>query len=59
MGQPILMENFVEQGGGGILKSSDFSVYRWVMNCGEGTNTKDELMGVWATTDHGNTFVSS
>jgi len=34
---------------GGVLKTLDLTVYRWVMNYGEGTNTKAELLGVWAT----------
>jgi ribonuclease HI len=36
-------------GAGGVIKTSDFSVYRWTFNCGEGTNTREELLGVWAT----------
>jgi ribonuclease HI len=36
-------------GAGGYLKTHDSIVTRWLMNCGEGTNTKAELMGVWAT----------
>jgi ribonuclease HI len=36
-------------GAGGIIKTSVSTVYRWYFNCGEGTNTKAELMGVWAT----------
>jgi ribonuclease HI len=33
----------------GSHKFPDSTVYRWYINCGEGTNTKAELMGVWAT----------
>jgi hypothetical protein len=36
-------------GVGGVIKSPESTVYRWYINCGEGTNTKVELMGVWAT----------
>jgi ribonuclease HI len=36
-------------GAGGVLKSPDLTVYRWVYNCGGGTNTRAELLGVWAT----------
>ena len=36
-------------GGGGVFKTLDLSVYRWFFNCGEGTNTMAELLGVWAT----------
>jgi ribonuclease HI len=34
---------------GRSLKTPDLSVIRWVYNCGRGTNTRAELMGVWAT----------
>jgi ribonuclease HI len=37
------------RGGGGGIKTPDHSVYRWIFNCGEGTNTREELLGVWAT----------
>jgi ribonuclease HI len=36
-------------GAGGVIKLPDSTVYRWFINCGIGTNTKAELMGVWAT----------
>jgi ribonuclease HI len=36
-------------GAGGVLKLPDFTVIRWVLNCGRGTNTKAELMGAWET----------
>jgi ribonuclease HI len=36
-------------GVGGIIKLSATTIYKWYLNCGVGTNTKAELMGVWAT----------
>jgi len=33
-------------GVGGILKINDHKSIKWLINCGPGTNTKDELMGV-------------
>jgi ribonuclease HI len=36
-------------GAGGVIKQPDSTVHRWFLNCGNGTNTKAELMGVWAT----------
>jgi ribonuclease HI len=32
-----------------VIKTVDNIVYRWHINCGKGTNTKAELMGIWAT----------
>jgi hypothetical protein len=36
-------------GAGGVIKTPDSTVYRWHFNNGEGTNTKAELLGIWAT----------
>jgi hypothetical protein len=36
-------------GAGGIIKILESTVFKWYINCGAGTNTKAELMGVWAT----------
>jgi hypothetical protein len=36
-------------GAGGIIKTLESNVIKWHINCGAGTNTKAELMGVWAT----------
>jgi ribonuclease HI len=36
-------------GTGGFLKTHGSNVTRWIMNCGQGTNTKAELLGVWAS----------
>jgi ribonuclease HI len=39
----------IQCGVGGVLKTPDLFVFRWVYNCGGGTNTRAELLGVWAT----------
>jgi ribonuclease HI len=36
-------------GAGGVIKIDDSREYRWILNCGCGTNTREELMGAWAT----------
>jgi len=36
-------------GAGGVIKTPNSTIYRWLYNCGEGTNTKVELLGIWAT----------
>jgi ribonuclease HI len=36
-------------GAGGIIKLSESTTFKWFVNCGEGTNTKAELMGAWET----------
>jgi ribonuclease HI len=36
-------------GAGGIIKTHASKVIKWYINCGAGTNTKAELMGLWAT----------
>jgi ribonuclease HI len=36
-------------GAGGVIKTSDSTIYRWYFNCREGTNTKEKLLGVWKT----------
>jgi ribonuclease HI len=37
------------RGAGGAIKCPNSQAYRWFFNCGDGTNTKDELLGAWAT----------
>jgi ribonuclease HI len=32
-----------------VIKINDHSTYRWTLNCGNGTNTRAELLGVWAS----------
>jgi ribonuclease HI len=36
-------------GVGGVFKTLDLIVYKWIFNCGRGTNNRVELLGVWAT----------
>jgi hypothetical protein len=36
-------------GAGGVIKTTDNIVYRWFFNCGGGTNSKAELLGIWAS----------
>jgi ribonuclease HI len=36
-------------GAGGTFKSHPSRITKWFINCGEGTNTKAELMGLWAS----------
>jgi ribonuclease HI len=38
-----------QSGAGGVIKINDHTVYKWTLNCGRGTNTRAELMGVWAS----------
>jgi ribonuclease HI len=35
--------------GGGLIKTSSNTVIKWTFNCGCGTNTREELLGAWAT----------
>jgi ribonuclease HI len=35
--------------GRGVIKTPYHLVYRWIFNCGEGTNTRAKLLGVWET----------
>jgi ribonuclease HI len=41
--------NGILSGVGGIIKISGNTIYRWTFNCGMGTNTRAELLGVWAS----------
>jgi ribonuclease HI len=36
-------------GAGGLIKRLDHTKITWTFNCGAGSNTKAELLGVWAT----------
>jgi hypothetical protein len=42
-------QNGLLSGAGGVIKIDDLREYRWILNCGKGTNTRAELMGAWAT----------
>jgi hypothetical protein len=41
--------NGLISGAGGIIKQAGNIIYRWTLNCGPGTNTRAELLGVWAS----------
>jgi ribonuclease HI len=36
-------------GAGGLIKTTHNTFYKWTFNCGPGTNTREELLGAWAT----------
>jgi hypothetical protein len=36
-------------GVGGIIKTGENTLYRWTLNCGMGSNTRAELLGVWTS----------
>jgi ribonuclease HI len=36
-------------GAGGVIRCSEQISYKWTFNCGEGTNTRAKLLGVWET----------
>jgi hypothetical protein len=36
-------------GAGGVIKITENFVYMWFFNCGGGTNSKVELLGIWAS----------
>jgi len=36
-------------GVGGTIRLSSSPIHKWYMNCCPGTNTKEELLGAWAT----------
>lgn len=36
-------------GSGGFFKSHPARITKWFLNCGEGTNTKAEFLGLWVT----------
>jgi hypothetical protein len=35
-------------GAGGVIRVNNHTKYRWMLNCGPGSNTRAELLGVWA-----------
>jgi ribonuclease HI len=41
--------NKLLSGAGGIIKTLGNSTIRWTLNCGQGTNTRVELLGLWAS----------
>jgi hypothetical protein len=32
---------------GGVIRVNNHTKYKWMLNCGPGTNTREELLGVW------------
>jgi ribonuclease HI/probable phosphoglycerate mutase len=41
--------NGILSGAGGVIKLPGNTTYKWTLNCGLGTNTSAELLGVWAS----------
>jgi ribonuclease HI len=41
--------NGISCGAGGVIKSQDSTVIRWLFNCDRGTNTRAEILGAWAS----------
>jgi len=41
--------NGLLSGVGGVIKLPGNTTYKWTLNCGLGTNTSSELLGVWAS----------
>jgi ribonuclease HI len=35
-------------GVGGVIRTLDNRTFKWILNCGPGTNTRAELLGAWA-----------
>jgi ribonuclease HI len=44
-----LLANGTNSGAGGVIKLNDTSSITWTCNCGPGTNTRAEFLGVWET----------
>jgi hypothetical protein len=44
-----MLSNGTQSSPGGMIKITKKSSYRWTFNCGLGTNTREELLGAWAT----------
>jgi hypothetical protein len=38
----------LNSGAGGVIRISEQCSYKWLLNCGPDTNTRAELLGVWA-----------
>jgi ribonuclease HI len=45
----VAQNNGTLSGAGSIIKTGENIIYRSTFNCGMGTNTRDELLGVWAS----------
>jgi hypothetical protein len=35
-------------GGGGVIRIKNHTVFHWAFNCGMGSDSRDEILGVWA-----------
>jgi hypothetical protein len=44
----VAQRNGQLSGAGGVIRINSQTRYRWMLNCGPGTNTRAELLGVWA-----------
>jgi hypothetical protein len=40
-------DRFAERGGG-VIRVNSHTKYKWLLNCGQGTNTREIFLGVWA-----------
>jgi ribonuclease HI len=45
----VALSNGIQSGVGGLIKINDKTSIKWTFNCGPGTNTREEFLGVWAT----------
>jgi ribonuclease HI len=45
----VALANGTNSGVGGVIKLNDTSSISWTCNCGPDTNTRVEILGVWAT----------
>jgi hypothetical protein len=45
----VAQQNGDQSGVGGVIKITEHSTYKWTLNCGHGTNTMAEFLGVWAS----------
>jgi ribonuclease HI len=45
----VAQQNGEQSGVGGLIKINKNTSYKWMLNCGLGTNTRAERMGVWAS----------
>jgi len=45
----VAQNNGIRSGIGGLIKISENTYYKWTFNCGPTTNTREELLGAWAT----------
>jgi ribonuclease HI len=41
--------NGLQSGVGRMLRINEHSTCKWTLNCGPGSNIREEILGVWAT----------